>query len=122
VAAAHGGVAKYSEEYCAAINNEKLFRQIYLDSYRRQLAERDLDAAVEFFRTEPGQRFVNSTMGGGRSHARGAGCGAGRRPTRDAVSTRKSRCGSRDFSRDKRLREEMRYASGRTMNPDRRRI
>ncbi len=55
--------AKYSEEYCAAINNEKLFRQIYLDSYRRQLAERDLDAAVEFFRTEPGQRFVNSTNG-----------------------------------------------------------
>jgi len=55
--------AKYSEEYCAAINNEKAFRQAYLDSYRRRLAERDLDAAVEFFRTEPGQRFVNSTNG-----------------------------------------------------------
>ena len=53
--------AKYSEEYCAAINNEKLFRQVYLDSYRRRLAEHDLDAVAKFFRTEPGQRFVSST-------------------------------------------------------------
>ena len=53
--------AKYSEEYCAAINDEKVFQQAYLDSYRRTLPERDLETALEFFRTEAGRRIVNST-------------------------------------------------------------
>jgi len=85
-------------------NNEKLFRQIYLDSYRRQLAERDLDAAVEFFRTEPGQRFVNSTNGAAVDLMRGV-LDVSRPFDRTARrgSTRKSRCGStRIFSAIKR--------------------
>jgi hypothetical protein len=61
----------YSEEYCAAIHNAKVFRDVYLDSYRRKLAERDLDAAARFFRTEAGRRFARSMSEVGPGLARG---------------------------------------------------
>ncbi len=50
----------YSEDYCAATNNESSFRGIYLESWRRSLDVRDLNTAMIFLQTDAGRRFVKA--------------------------------------------------------------
>ena len=50
----------YADEYCTSVDNGKLFRKIYAESWRRNLAPRDLDAALAFLQSDPGRRFVKA--------------------------------------------------------------
>jgi len=52
--------AAYSEEYCQANSNERLFRESYIRSWSRSLEERDLDASMKFLKTEAGRHFVKA--------------------------------------------------------------
>jgi hypothetical protein len=50
----------YADEYCASVDDEKLFRKIYAESWSRNLGSRDLDAALAFLQSDPGRRFVKA--------------------------------------------------------------
>jgi len=50
----------YSEDYCAAATNERFYREIHLESWRRGLDERDLDTVMEFLLTDTGRRFMKA--------------------------------------------------------------
>ena len=52
--------AKYSEEYCAALNNETLYRDVSIDAWQHSLSESDLDAMTRFLSTDLGQRFIKA--------------------------------------------------------------
>lgn len=50
--------SEYADEYCSEMYNEALFRKIYIDSWQRGFAEPDLDATVEFLKSDHGRHFV----------------------------------------------------------------
>lgn len=50
----------YADQYCTSIDNGKLFRKTFAESWRRNLTPHDLDAALAFLQSDPGRRYVKA--------------------------------------------------------------
>lgn len=53
----------YAEEYCAATNDAKMYTRLYEQGLRDALDRGSVDAALRFFRTPVGRRFVEGSTG-----------------------------------------------------------